>query len=241
MFISIIIPAFNEELLLQSTLAAVNQAGAAFRQRGWAMEIIVCDNNSSDGTAALARAAGAKVVFEPVNQISRARNAGAAAAQGDWLLFVDADSKPSRGLFEDVAAQIETGRCLAGGATVCLDDDSPAARFGTGFWNFLSRRFRLLAGSFIFCESAAFRQVGGFSLELFAGEELDLSEKLKRQARKTRKRVVILHLHPLLTSARKIRLYRRAELMWFFAKAALRRETVLRSREHCSPWYDGRR
>ena len=112
--ISIIIPAFNEERLIGETLRQVQAAMAVFPQRGWEAELIVCDNNSTDRTGEVARAAGATVVFEPVNQIARARNSGAAAATGDWLIFVDADSHPSTGLFEDVAAQIESGRCLAG-------------------------------------------------------------------------------------------------------------------------------
>src|SRR5215471_15202166 len=77
MKISIVIPAFNEEKLLPATLKAVNEARSAFGDRGWQSELIVCDNNSSDGTAVIAREAGAQVVFEPVNQIARARNTGA--------------------------------------------------------------------------------------------------------------------------------------------------------------------
>ena len=95
MRISVIIPAFNEELLLGETLRHVNAAMAGFSRRGWETELIVCDNNSTDNTAKLARAAGATVVFEPFNQIARARNAGAAAACGEWLVFIDADSHPS--------------------------------------------------------------------------------------------------------------------------------------------------
>src|SRR5271170_7819256 len=122
MRISVIVPAFNEEKLIAASLQVIGAAMNSFSQRGWTSEIIVCDNNSTDSTAALARAAGATVVFEPVNQIARARNAGAAAATGDWLVFVDADSHPSAELFADVAEQIKTGRCLAGGSTVRLDE-----------------------------------------------------------------------------------------------------------------------
>ena len=49
------------------------------------------------------------MVFEPVNQIARARNTGAAAATGDWLVFIDADSHPSAELFAEVAEQIGGG------------------------------------------------------------------------------------------------------------------------------------
>ena len=91
MRISIVIPAFNEEKFIARSLRKIKAATDAFSELGWGNEIIVCDNNSTDRTADKARAAGARVVFEPVNQISRARNRGAAKASGDWLLFVDAD------------------------------------------------------------------------------------------------------------------------------------------------------
>lgn len=92
MHLSIIIPAFNEERLIEQCLQSVYASLATNSQPGFTSEIIVVDNNSTDNTANLARQAGARVVFEPVNQIGRARNAGAAEATGDWLLFVDADS-----------------------------------------------------------------------------------------------------------------------------------------------------
>ena len=126
--ISIIVPAFNEERLLGESLAQIKSAANAFAQRGWDFELIVCDNNSTDRTAEIARAAGATVVFEPVNQIARARNSGAAAATGDWLIFVDADSRPNAGLFAEVAGQISSGRCLAGGVTVRMDEKHLAGR-----------------------------------------------------------------------------------------------------------------
>jgi len=122
--ISVVVPAFNEERLLGESLAQIKSAAHAFAQRGWDFELIVCDNNSTDRTAEIARAAGAIVVFEPVNQIARARNSGAAAATGDWLIFVDADSRPNAGLFAEVAGQISSGHCLAGGVTVRMDETS---------------------------------------------------------------------------------------------------------------------
>ena len=173
--ISIVVPAFNEERLLGDSLAQIKSAARAFMQRGWDLETIVCDNNSTDRTAEIARTAGATVVFEPVNQIARARNRGAAAATGDWLVFVDADSQPGAELFAEVAEQIGSGRCLAGGATMRMDEKHPVGGFITWLWNWSSRMGRLLAGSFVFVEAVAFRKIGGFNEELFAGEELELS------------------------------------------------------------------
>jgi glycosyltransferase involved in cell wall biosynthesis len=238
--VSIIVPAFNEELLLDKSLSQIRSAANVFNLRGWEVELIVCDNNSTDRTAEIARAAGAMVVFEPFNQIARARNRGAAAATGDWLIFVDADSCPSAGLFEDVAAAILSGKCLAGGATVRLDSRHWLSEMVNAFWNILSRSCRLFAGSFIFCEAAAFRQIGGFNNDFFAGEELELSGRLKKLSRETGRKITILHRHPLVTSARKLRLYTFGEYLRLVARAAVNRRT-LASREACHMWYDGRR
>lgn len=239
--ISVIVPAFNEEKLIADTLRSIRAAAASFAQLGWGTELVVCDNNSTDRTAELAREAGAKVVFEPVNQIGRARNSGAAGASGDWLIFIDADSQPSAELFSDVAVAIRTGRCLAGGSTVRLDGSYPVASLVTRGWNLLSRVKKWAAGSFIFCEAAAFRETGGFSHELFASEELDLFERLKSMARQRGKVITILHQHPLVTSARKMHLYTPWEHLRFLGKTVLLWGRPLKSREECLTWYDGRR
>jgi glycosyltransferase involved in cell wall biosynthesis len=239
--ISVIVPAFNEEKLLPASLAGIKAAAVAFARRGWEFELLVCDNNSTDCTGDLARAAGAAVVFEPFNQIARARNTGASAATGDWLIFVDADSHPSAGLFAEVAEQIASGKCVAGGATVRLDEKLFSAGVITMLWNAISRCGKWPAGSFIFVEAAAFKQIGGFSCELFAGEELEFAKRLKQVARVTRRRLVILHRHPLMTSARKLKLYSARELLSFFGRAMLNQRVMLTDREQAHLWYDGRR
>ncbi len=236
MKVSVVVPAFNEEALLAGTLAAMREAMRAFEDA----ELIVCDNNSTDRTSEIARAAGATVVFEPVNQIARARNTGAAAASGDWLLFVDADSYPTVELLEEARAAMASG-CLAGGATVAFESADRTIRLWIAAWNFLSRRARWAAGSFIFCEAAAFRRLGGFSQDLYAGEEIDLFRRLKRLAREQRREIVILHRHPLRTSDRKMHLYTKREHLVFMLKTLLLGGRNLRSRESCYAWYDGRR
>lgn len=241
MKVSVVVPAYNEAKLIEGTLARIALACGALAARGWETETIVCDNNSTDATAQMARAAGARVVFEPINQIGRARNAGAAAATGQWLIFVDADSSPTPELFGDVADAIESGRCLGGGSTIRMDEAHFFASALTAWWNMVSRVTRWAAGAFMFCETAAFRQVGGFDPDLFASEELYLFKRLKRLARASRKKVMILHRHPMVTSARKMRLYSAGELLRFFTRAILRTRRTITSRDACSPWYDGRR
>ncbi len=89
---TIIVPAFNEEARLGPTLDSIRAASELLRaRRGEDSYVIVVDNNSTDGTSAVARSKGATVVHEPVQSISRARNTGARHATGNVLVFIDAD------------------------------------------------------------------------------------------------------------------------------------------------------
>lgn len=242
MTISFIIPAYNEENLLPRTLRTIRAAASAFETRGWSYELIVCDNNSTDRTAEVAREHGAEVVFEPINQIARARNTGATRSRGDWLIFIDADCAPTSELFEEAGRIIEQGDILFAGAVVQLDSDLPpfAAILVRG-WNVLSRVLHWMAGSFVLVEASAFREVGGFSLELYSAEELDLSRRLKEVARRRGRRTTIISRHPLITSARRMRLYSRGELIRFLVRASLRPRATMTTREGSAMWYDGRR
>jgi glycosyltransferase involved in cell wall biosynthesis len=241
MKISIVVPAFNEEKLIAQSLENIQSARTAFHRLGWQSELIVCDNNSTDRTAEIARAAGAQVVFEPVNQISRSRNRGASAATGSWLVFVDADSSPCKGLFSDVAEAIQSGTCLGGGSTVRLDEFTGLLRWFVHGWNWLSRWNTWMAGSFIFCETRAFRELGGFSEQLFAAEELDFSKRLKDRSHSTGTKVVILHRYPLLTSGRKAKLYSTSDHVRMFFRTVLHWGKNLNAADGCPMWYDGRR
>src|SRR5438270_828091 len=96
--LSFIVPAYNEELELPATLAAIRDAALATASpsdggQDRQYEIIVVDDASTDRTAEIAKGAGAKVI--PINrrQIAAARNAGARVATGDVLFFVDADTR----------------------------------------------------------------------------------------------------------------------------------------------------
>ena len=241
MTISVLVPAYNEAAGLAAALVSIRAAMTAFTGRGWDAELIVCDNNSTDATPAIAAAAGARVVFEPVNQISRARNTAAAAARGEWFVFVDADTHPSTALFADAADAIASGRYLAGGSVVRMHSST---RFGDvllALWNTTSRLTGWAAGAFLFVEADAFRAVGGFSQRLYATEEIDLCRRLKRLARRQRRRLVILRRHPVQTSGRKLQLYTPFEMLGLLARTVLTGGRTLRRPRDLFLWYDGRR
>ena len=239
MLISIAIPAFNEEKLLPATLAAVAEAGTAFEARGWEMEVVVCDNNCTDRTAEIAGAAGARVVVEPENQISRSRNAAGHAAKGDWIIFLDADSTPSAELFAATAALMERAEVIGGGAVVTAGAMPFWGRVGLGGWNCVSRVFKLPAGSYIFCRAKDFRELEGFSTKLYAAEEIEFGLRLRRRAWRQRQRVRIIRHPPLLTSNRRIQAP--WSMLAFVLTVALTLGLSLRWRGGCGMWYNGRR
>lgn len=243
MKISLIIPAFNEAGLLRESLACLRESAEVLHERGWTTELIVCDNNSTDATARIAREGGATVVAEPINQIARARNRGAEVATGDWLWFVDADSQPSVRLFAAAADEMNRGKAVAIGTTLEFENVDPLFRFVAGMWKVWSLVWSHMAGSFIAVETQAFREIGGFSHEYFAGEELDLSVRLRRWGRTqpSRRTVKVLRGVPLLTSGRKARLYTWRESLRFLRYAILSPFGTMKRREACFIWYDGRR
>lgn len=239
MNLSIIIPAFNEEKFLPATMKAIHRALHVFEEAEWRWEIIVCDNNSKDRTAEVAKKHGATVVFELVNQIGRARNRGASAASGEWLLFIDGDSEPNAELFRATLDRMRDDSILAGGCIMEQDLDDRVLKLLTECWNRFSRTMRWMAGSYIFVRADAFRKVGGFDLKRYAGEEIVLSRSLKKLARKRRQSLVIIAEHRLKTSSRKIRLFSKREQLVFVLRAVI---WPLRVIHRPQPyWYDGRR
>jgi len=249
--ISIAIPAFNEEKLLPSTLAAVAEAGEAFTQRGWEMEVVVCDNNSTDSTAEIAEAAGARVVFEKHNQISRARNAAGNAAKGEWIIFIDGDSKPSKVLFEATAEAMDKKKIVGGGATVKFEVKQYwMFTLCLVVWNAVSRVMCLPAGSYIFCRAEDFLELNGFSEKFYAGEEIDFGRRLKKLGKQRRQRLQILNQTPLATSPRRFQFIAQSHypptagleiLLKGLFSMIFTGGRALHKVDNCYMWYDGRR
>ena len=114
--VSVIIPARNESKSIADLIRTV------LRQcpPGWTAEVLVVDDDSTDGTAEVARTAGARVVELGARagggNPAAARNRGALAAGGDPLIFLDADCVPADGWLVRLLAAHEGGAEVAGGA-----------------------------------------------------------------------------------------------------------------------------
>lgn len=229
---SIIIPAFNEEAYLGSTLAAVKNAQDSVPRR--IGEIIVVDNNSTDSTAQIAKSSGTAVLFEPVNQISRARNRGAKAAKGKYLIFLDADTTLSQQLLAETLESLDSGK-IAGGGTLldCSQTELLRVKFLIWLWNLISRSRKLAAGLYLFCLKQAWIDLGGFDETVYIAEEIIFSKQLKKWAKKRKMNLRILDI-PIRTSLRKF--------YWFSYKTIVLSLAfglfVKKNKDKCRLWYE---
>ena len=179
--ISFVIPAHDEAELIGRTLSALHEAA---RAAGEAYEVIVVDDASIDRTGAIARENGARVVAVNFRQIAATRNAGARAASGDLVFFVDADTMVT-GRAVTAAVRSMRGGAVGGGSAVRFDGPVPlyAAILERIVLPVLLPLLKLAPGCFLFCTRQAYLAAGGFDETLFWSEEVDFGKRLKRQGR----------------------------------------------------------
>jgi glycosyltransferase involved in cell wall biosynthesis len=229
--ISFVVPAYNEEKYLATTLAAIHEAARSVSEP---YEIVVANDASTDATAAIAEAGGARVVSVEKRQIAATRNAGARASTGEILIFVDADTRIDAAVVRAALAALRSG-AVGGGAGVRLDEAPRWAHIATAAVLTSFRWLRLAAGCFIYCTREAFDAVGGFDETYFGAEELVISRSLARLGR-----FVVLR-ETVTTSARKVHGRSAWEIFRITARLALRGPRGVRRREGMEFWYGDRR
>lgn len=150
-----------------------------------AVETIVVDNDSSDRTAAIAVTFGARVVTEPVHNIARVRNAGAHTADGDVLVFIDADTLVPAGLFDRIGSALRDERCLGGAVAVGYE---PFQRKWMKYymlgWRFWGRVFNMKQGAAQFCRRRAFADLAGYNDQIYMGEDIEFYWRLSGLAKR---------------------------------------------------------
>ena len=230
--ISFVVPAYNEEHELSDTLAAMREAASGATQP---YEIIVVDDASTDATAEIASGAGAKVIPIDRRQIAAARNAGARAAQGEYLFFIDADTRINPEHVIRGIAALEGGY-VGGSARVAMDGFVPIwGRVLLCAFSSVYFGLNLGAGAFLFTTRRNFEAIGGFDEQYFAGEEVYFSIELKKLGG-----FKVLR-EPVVTSARKLRMHSAKHFLRNFFGVIVRGSRGVRSRAGLSLWYDGKR
>lgn len=230
--VSFIVPAFNEERLLGRTLQGISRAISAIPE---SCEVLVVDDASSDDTASIAAGGGARVIPVRFRHIAATRNAGARAAQGRWLIFVDADTLVT----EDVVrASIVALRAGVAGGGCDLKFEGPLPAYGRLLIAIalpIYKALRLAAGCYLFCSREAFDAVGGFDETVFAAEEVFLSRQLRKQGR------FLVLPEQVLTSGRKLRSHSGREVFGMLRRVAWGGRKALERRDGLDIWYGARR
>ena len=177
--VSFVIPAHNEERYITAAIDSIRAAvGLSFLY-----EVIVVDNGSSDQTARLAAECGAKVLRLERGMISAARNAGAAIARGDYLVFMDGDvtlTPAWMSAFRTATAEMD-GHPLTVSGSLCGVPTGASWLERVWFSPRIERTPGYLGGAHIILRRETFERIGGFDEALETGEDYDLCARLLAQ------------------------------------------------------------
>ena len=141
--------------------------------------MIVADNSSTDGTASIAAARGARVVSVEKRVIAAARNGGARAARGEILAFIDADSQVHPRTFAEIDSALATGRVVGGATGVTVERWS--AGIAVAYAVMLPLEF--LTGmdtGVVFCRREDFEAMGGYDEDILIAEDVAFLQTLRR-------------------------------------------------------------
>jgi glycosyltransferase involved in cell wall biosynthesis len=174
--VSIIIPAFNEQNVIERLLLSINN------QTYKNTETIVIDDNSSDKTLEVAKKYTKKAYKQKHAERSVQRNYGASAATGKYLLFLDADMELTPKVVEQCVQVAE--KSLNVGCVVI--PETPVAR---SFWEKIKAFERDLYNKFgdeftdaaRFFPKTVFNEVGGYDEKITGPEDWDLPETIKKK------------------------------------------------------------
>ena len=199
--ISVVVPAYNEELLLPACLRSLE----AQDYQG-AFEVLIVDNGSTDGTAALARARGFRVVEEPRRGYACALARGFLEATGDVVATTDADSVVPRDWISRLAREYEDRPevVAVGGDIVYRDPGCFAKLLTRGLIPLINRVDRKnpagphLWGANFSVRRSVFYKAGGWNPRFNLQTDTELSERLRRFGK-----VVLLEDLAVSTSSRR--------------------------------------
>lgn len=216
--ISLVVPAYNEERYLPGLLDSVEAAVRTYGARPGAVEVVVADNGSTDGTASLAEARGCRVARSRLRSIGATRNAGARAARGDVVAFVDADSRIHPRTFAEIDRLLGSARVVGGATGVTMD------RWSIGIVATYTVLVPLvwLTGfdtGVVFCRKADFEAVGGYDERLRYAEDVAFLMALWKLGRRSHRHLVRARRAKAVASTRKFDEFGDWHYYGFFARA----------------------
>jgi glycosyltransferase involved in cell wall biosynthesis len=208
--ISLIIPAHNEEKYLPRLLASVEAARERYAggdaDRARAIEIVVADNGSTDGTAALAASRGCVVATVAKRAIAAARNGGARASGGEFLAFVDADMAIHPETFNGIEDLLASPRWIGGATGVWPERWSAGIAATFALMTPLLWISRFDTGV-VFMRRSDYAAVGGYDETMRVAEDVMMLWRLRQLGRKRGARLIRARRLKAVASMRKFDQY----------------------------------
>ncbi len=171
--ISIIIPAYNEEEYLKTTLESITNSNYKNYE-----VIVVCDN-CTDSTEKIAKEYANKVHNVNFKNISKNRNFGTKKSKGQILVFNDADTIISKNYLSEIKKAVEKG-VEYGTAKWVSETESLFGKYFAWTNNWANKKHKTVAGNF-FVIKKAFLEIKGFNENLKKGEDTDLGDRLNKK------------------------------------------------------------
>ena len=205
MHFSIIMPVLNEEAVLEQQLTQITRLCAPNE-----CELLIVDGGSVDQTVAIAQRFG-KVIHAARGRAVQ-MNAGAAAATGDVLIFLHADTLLPRDGFSAIEQALTHQNAVGGAFRLCFNCHQPAYRLVAFITNLRSRLRGIYTGDqAYFARATSFKAIGGFP-NIALMEDLEIIKRLRKSGK------VVLLPQYVTTSARrhqKVGLLRSVLFMWY--------------------------
>ncbi len=177
--LSIIIPTLNEEKNLPAILKNIKEQDFNINY-----EIIVSDANSKDKTQEIAKEKGCLLVGSLIKSPAHQRNQGAKLAQGDTLLFLDADSKIPTNFLKLAYQEFKNRQLVCAGLPLKFNTNKPIYKIYNKLYKLacsLTQYYKPLAvGAAIISEQAAHNKIKGFDETVLIGEDHDYAKRIKK-------------------------------------------------------------
>ncbi|MEM6337175.1 MAG: glycosyltransferase [Bacteroidota bacterium] len=239
--LSVIIPTLNEEKLIAGLLGRFTPA---LRER-FGLELIVTDGGSTDRTLELCEGHVDQIVQHTGGErqtIGQGRNAGARVAQGEMLLFLNADvTLPSdlAGFLDALSAAVQEKGIATCRVQVHPDHATVADRLVLGtcdriFWLFNRLGIGMGRGECHAVRRALFEQVGRYDERLIAGEDFDLYHRIAGLLRAEGERIPFLWEWTIYEDPRRYRELGYARTMWAWFTNTM--SVTFRDRSYSEEW-----